>query len=50
MLVIVALGGMAWALSDSAKVGTWFAVLFDDCAAGAAGAGGCGAAGRCGFC
>jgi len=28
VVVIVALGGVAWALSDSAKVGTWFAVLF----------------------
>jgi putative ABC transport system permease protein len=27
-LVVMALGGIAWALSDSAKVGTWFAVLF----------------------
>jgi putative ABC transport system permease protein len=27
-LVVAALGGIAWALSDSAKVGTWFAVLF----------------------
>ena len=27
-LVVLALGGIAWALSDSAKVGTWFAVLF----------------------
>jgi putative ABC transport system permease protein len=26
--VVLALGGIAWALSDSAKVGTWFAVLF----------------------
>jgi putative ABC transport system permease protein len=26
--VVAALGGIAWALSDSAKVGTWFAVLF----------------------
>jgi putative ABC transport system permease protein len=26
-LVVIALGGIAWALSDSAKVGTWFAVL-----------------------
>jgi putative ABC transport system permease protein len=25
---VLALGGIAWALSDSAKVGTWFAVLF----------------------
>ena len=28
VLVVGALGGIAWALSDSAKVGTWFAVLF----------------------
>jgi len=28
VLVVLALGGIAWALSDSAKVGTWFAVLF----------------------
>jgi len=28
LLVVVALGGIAWALSDSAKVGTWFALLF----------------------
>ncbi len=28
MVVVLALGGIAWALSDSAKVGTWFAVLF----------------------
>jgi len=28
VVVILALGGIAWALSDSAKVGTWFAVLF----------------------
>ena len=27
-LVVVALGGIAWALSDSAKVGGWFALLF----------------------
>ncbi|MFZ1085415.1 MAG: FtsX-like permease family protein [Terracidiphilus sp.] len=27
-LVVAALGGIAWALSDSAKVGTWFAILF----------------------
>ena len=27
-LVVAALGAIAWALSDSAKVGTWFAVLF----------------------
>ncbi len=27
-IVVLALGGIAWALSDSAKVGTWFAVLF----------------------
>ena len=27
-LVVVALGGIAWALSDSAKVGGWFAVIF----------------------
>jgi putative ABC transport system permease protein len=27
-LVVVALGGIAWALADSAKVGAWFAVLF----------------------
>ena len=27
-LVIAALGGIAWALSDSAKVGKWFAFLF----------------------
>ena len=28
LVVILALGGIAWALSDSAKVGTWFALLF----------------------
>jgi putative ABC transport system permease protein len=28
VLVVAALGAIAWALSDSAKVGTWFAVLF----------------------
>jgi putative ABC transport system permease protein len=28
VVVILALGGIAWALSDSAKVGTWFALLF----------------------
>ena len=28
VLVVVALGGIAWALSDSAKVGGWFALLF----------------------
>jgi putative ABC transport system permease protein len=28
VLVVGALGGIAWALSDSANVGTWFAVLF----------------------
>jgi putative ABC transport system permease protein len=28
VVVVAALGGIAWALSDSAKVGTWFAVLF----------------------
>jgi putative ABC transport system permease protein len=27
-LVVAALGGIAWALSDSAQVGAWFAVLF----------------------
>jgi putative ABC transport system permease protein len=27
-LVLAALGGIAWALSDSAKVGSWFALLF----------------------
>jgi len=27
-LVVAALGAIAWALSDSAKVGTWFAALF----------------------
>ena len=27
-LVVLALGGIAWALSDSAKVGGWFALLF----------------------
>ncbi|HXR40060.1 MAG TPA: FtsX-like permease family protein [Terracidiphilus sp.] len=27
-VVVAALGAIAWALSDSAKVGTWFAVLF----------------------
>jgi len=27
-LVVIALGGIAWALSDSAKVGGWFALLF----------------------
>jgi putative ABC transport system permease protein len=28
LVVIASLGGIAWALSDSAKVGKWFAVLF----------------------
>ena len=28
VLVVLALGGIAWALSDSAKVGGWFALLF----------------------
>jgi len=28
IVVVAALGGIAWALSDSAKVGTWFAILF----------------------
>jgi putative ABC transport system permease protein len=28
VVVVLALGGIAWALSDSAKVGTWFAILF----------------------
>jgi putative ABC transport system permease protein len=28
VLVIVALGGIAWALSDSVKVGGWFALIF----------------------
>jgi len=28
IVVIAALGGIAWALSDSRQVGTWFAVLF----------------------
>jgi putative ABC transport system permease protein len=28
LVVVLALGGIAWALSDSVKVGTWFAVLF----------------------
>ena len=28
ILVVAALGGIAWALSDSAKVGGWFALLF----------------------
>ncbi len=28
MVVVVALGAIAWALSDSAKVGGWFALLF----------------------
>jgi putative ABC transport system permease protein len=28
VVVVLALGGIAWALSDSAKVGTWFALLF----------------------
>jgi putative ABC transport system permease protein len=27
-IVVLALGGIAWALSDSPKVGAWFAVLF----------------------
>ena len=27
-LVIAALGGIAWALSDSAKIGSWFAAMF----------------------
>ena len=28
VLVVVALGGIAWALSDSVKIGGWFALLF----------------------
>jgi putative ABC transport system permease protein len=28
IVVVLALGGIAWALSDSAKVGTWFALIF----------------------
>lgn len=28
ILVVVALGGIAWALSDSATVGKWFAIVF----------------------
>ena len=28
LVVLLALGGIAWALSDSAKVGGWFALLF----------------------
>ncbi|MDR3454230.1 MAG: ABC transporter permease, partial [Rhodoferax sp.] len=28
IMVVLALGGIAWALSDSAKVGGWFALLF----------------------
>jgi len=28
LVVVLALGGIAWALSDSAKVGGWFALLF----------------------
>ena len=39
-LVVAALGGIAWALSDSAKVGGWFALSVcgrADCAAGAGG-------------
>ncbi len=28
VVVVLALGGIAWALSDSAKVGAWFALLF----------------------
>jgi len=28
ILVVLALGGIAWALSDSVKVGSWFALLF----------------------
>jgi putative ABC transport system permease protein len=28
VVVVAALGGIAWALSDSGKVGSWFAVLF----------------------
>jgi putative ABC transport system permease protein len=28
LIVVAALGGIAWALSDSGKVGSWFAVLF----------------------
>jgi putative ABC transport system permease protein len=28
VVVVAALGGIAWALSDSAKVGSWFAFLF----------------------
>lgn len=27
-VVIIALGGIAWALTDSAKIGTWFAIMF----------------------
>jgi putative ABC transport system permease protein len=28
LLVVLALGGIAWALSDSAEIGTWFAAVF----------------------
>ena len=28
VIVVIALGGIAWALSDSAKVGGWFAAIF----------------------
>ena len=49
-LVVLALGGIAWALSDSVKVGGWFALLFFDCAGGSAGAGGGGSCGRCALC
>ena len=28
VVVIAALGAIAWALSDSAKIGTWFAIMF----------------------
>ncbi len=42
--VVLALGGIAWALSDSAKVGGWFALIFSDCPDGSAAAGGGGAA------
>ena len=27
-VVVAALGAIAWALSDSAKIGSWFAIMF----------------------
>ncbi len=43
-LVVLALGGIAWALSDSAKVGELVCAAVCDCARRAAGVGGCGVA------